>query len=104
MDPATAARYGMGGRGMMSQAMMMSRYGINPGGAAAAQADAPSQATGTSTPAPKTGTKTFVDEKSLKVTLTIHSIRLNPARPDKPEKKAPRPPPSDAAPTETPTP
>ncbi len=92
MDPAIAARYGMG-RGM-NQAMM-SRYGLNSGGAAAAPTEG--QPTSNSTPAPKTGTQTVVDEKSLKVTLMIHSIRLNLPSVDKVEKKAPKPSPGQDA-------
>ncbi len=88
MDPATAARYGMAGRGMMNQSMM-SRYGISPGG------NPPTEAAPGSTPAPKTGTQVVVDEKSLKVTLMIHSIRLNPFKTEKAEKKAPKPMPGE---------
>lgn len=96
MNPTLAGRYGMGGRGM--SAALMSRYGLGSGGAPTGQPEGQPATGSNSTPAPKTGTKTVVDEKSLKVTLSIHSIRLNPPRAEKAEKKAPRPVPSEDAP------
>lgn len=95
MDPSTAARYGIGGaRGGMSSAMM-SRYGLTPGGqaGAAAQPAAPGATPGSTTsPTPRTGPQTVIDEKPLKVTITAHSMRIHPPRvPEKSEKKTPRP-------------
>lgn len=84
MDPMMAARYGLAGRGMMNPTLA-SRYGLAPAPPPEGQA-----------PASKTGI--VVDEKSLKVTLTIHSIRLNPVKVEKAEKKAPKPVPGEAAP------
>ncbi len=57
-----------------------------------------------STPAPKTGTQTVVDKKILKVTLMIHSIRLNPLKADKAEKKTPKPVPGEPPPATPPSP
>jgi len=95
MDPATASRYGLGGaRGGMSSAMM-SRYGLTPGGqAGAAGQPAATAATpgSTTSPIPKSGPQTVIDEKPLKVTITAHSMRIHPVRvPEKSEKKTPRP-------------
>lgn len=115
MDPAIASRYGLGGggRGAGMSAAMASRYGLSPGGAQpAAGASAPQagtpgvpgSSTATTSPTPRTGPQTVIDEKPLKVTLSAHSIRIHPPRAaEKGEKKTAKPVAPKAAGEETAT-
>lgn len=75
MDPALASRYGLGGGG---EAAMRARYGASPGGAMAPPPTLSAPAA-TGVPGAPAGPSTVLDEKPLRVIMQVDFVKPKPA-------------------------